>query len=149
MTSKKKALAVVALTAVLSAGGLGLAAFAAENQGGDAQEQAAIASAKITMQQAISIAEQSAGGKSTGSGIESQDGTAIYYDVTVDKGGTPQKVLVDMQTGKVVSVVAENGTEGAEGAEGTEANDGNEANEGPETNEQNEGQGSQGNGKQG
>ncbi len=146
MTSKKKTLAVVALTAIVSVGGLGLAAFAAENQGGDAQEQAAVANAKITMQQAISIAEQSAGGKSTGSGVESQDGTAIFYDITIDKAGTPQKVLVDMQTGKVVSVVAENG---AEGAEGTETNDGNEGNEGPETNEQNEGQENQGNGKQG
>ena len=149
MTSKKKALAVVALTAIVSAGGLGLAAFGAENQGGDAQEQAAIANAKITMQQAISIAEQSAGGKSTASGIESQDGKAIYYDVTIDKAGTPQKVLVDMQTGKVVSVVAENGTEGNEGAEGTETNDGNEGTEGPESNEQNEGQDNQNNGKQG
>ncbi len=146
MTSKKSALAVVALTAIVSVGGVGLAALAAENQGGDAQEQAAIANAKITMQQAISIAEKSAGGKSTGSGIENQNGSTVYYDVTVDKAGTPQKVLIDMQTGAVVSVVAENGDEGAEGAE---TNDGNEGNESAETNEQNEGQESQGNGKQG
>jgi len=145
----KKTLIISALMAIVSIGGLSAGAYSAENQGVDAQEQVAIANAKITMQQAISIAEQSVGGKSTGSGIESQDGKAVFYDVTIEKAGKPQKVLVDMQTGKVVSVVAENGTEGAEGAEGTEANDGNEANEGPETNEQNEGQGSQGNGKQG
>ena len=150
MTSKTKILSIVALTAIGSAGALAMTAFAAENQGdNNAQEQAAVANAKITMQQAISIAEQSAGGKSTGSGVESQDGTAIYYDVTIDKAGTLQKVLVDMQTGKVVSVVAENGTEGAEGAETNDGNEGNEANEGPETNEQNEGQQNQGNGKQG
>ena len=142
----KKTLIISALMAIVSIGGLSAGAYSAENQGVDAQEQVAIANAKITMQQAISIAEQSVGGKSTGSGIESQDGKAVFYDVTIEKAGKPQKVLVDMQTGKVVSVVAENGIEGAGGAETKE---GDEANEGTETDEQNEGQENKGNGKKG
>jgi len=142
----KKTLIISALMAIVSIGGLSAGAYSAENQGVDAQEQVAIANAKITMQQAISIAEQSVGGKSTGSGIESQDGKAVFYDVTIEKAGKPQKVLVEMQAGKVVSVVAENGIEGAGDAETKE---GDEANEGPETDEQNEGQENKGNGKKG
>jgi hypothetical protein len=48
--------------------------------------------------QAMTAAEQKVGG-TTATGIENQDGTAIYYDITVDKAGVPQKVLVDDDDG--------------------------------------------------
>ena len=82
--------------------------FAAETEGADgAKEKAAIAAAKVSLPQAIATAEKEVGGKSTANGIENQDDTAIYYDITVNKTGVDQKVLIDMQIGKVVSVAVE------------------------------------------
>ena len=120
MTPKQNLAAVAAVALLTVLGGLGVSANAAESAGDDAQEQAAIANAKITQCQAIAIAEQAAGGKSTASGIENEDGKTISYEITVDKAGTPQKVLVDMQTGKVVSMVAEKAGDGEEGEDGKE-----------------------------
>jgi len=108
MTNSKVKLITAAMGAMALAAGLGTAIAATETEGTDGpKEKAAIAAAKVTLQQAIATAEQAAGGKATANGIENQDDTNIYYDITVDKGGTPQKVLVDMQTGKVVSVAVE------------------------------------------
>ncbi len=93
----------VAIATILIAGVAG-SAMASDREDADGpQERAALAAAKITRQQAIAAAEQSIGGKAIRNGIENRDGRAIYYDVTVDKGGTPHKVLVDMQSGRVVS----------------------------------------------
>ena len=105
--------------------GLGTGAMAASEAagGGDQQELAAVASARITLQQATAIAEKETGGKATASGIDNENGVTTY-DVTIDQGGAPKQVLADLQTGKVVKVAAETGAEGAEGAEGPETNDG-------------------------
>ena len=101
--------------------GFGAAAMAANEPpgSGDPQELAAVANAKVTLQQATVIAEKETGGKATASGIDNENGV-VSYDVTIDQAGASKQVLIDMQTGKVVKVVAETSGEGAEGTEGTE-----------------------------
>ena len=110
--------------AALAAGviGIGVAAtgatgYAKEQQESATNEAAILASAKITMAQAIAAAEQQAGGKAVGSGIEDQDGT-VYFEVEVVKDNTRQKVLVDPQTGKVVKTVAADNEDNENGREG-------------------------------
>ena len=117
--------------------GIGSAALAAseQNANNDPQELAAVANAKITPQQATAIAEKETGGKATASGIDNENGV-VNYDVTINQAGARKQVLVDMQTGRVVKVAEETGSEGAEGDEATE---------GPETNDDGPGQQNEGN----
>ena len=104
--------------------GLGVTVLApdARARGGDAKEQAAMAGAKITKQQAMVIAEKATGGKAIKAGVENEGGV-VSYEVKIDLAGVRKEVLVDMQTGRVIKVSAdedneagaENETEGAEG----------------------------------
>jgi len=74
----------------------------------DAAENAAIASATITLQQATQTAEAAAGGKAVESGIDDDDDGMYYYKVEVRAAdGTEKKVLIDMKTGKVVKIKAD------------------------------------------
>ena len=71
-----------------------------------------LSSAKISMSQALTAAEQATGGKAVGTGIEDQVGT-IHFEVTILKDNARQKVLVDTQTGQVVkTVMADDDDEG-------------------------------------
>ena len=73
----------------------------------DAAEHAAIASATITLQQAIQAAEAATSGKAFDSGVD-DDGGMYYYKVEVlAADGTESKVLIDMKTGKVVKTEAD------------------------------------------
>lgn len=101
----RRKLLTAALAGVIVSGAIAgsVAAYARNNE--QATDEAAImANAKITMTQAIAAAEQQAGGKAVGTGIEDQDGT-VYFEVQVIKDGARQEVLVDPQTGKVVKTV--------------------------------------------
>jgi uncharacterized membrane protein YkoI len=83
------------------------AAFAGEI-GREAHQQSelnAIANAKTSLSQAIAAAEQETGGKAVDTGLENQDGT-LAYEVQIAKGNTVQKVLVDLDSGKVIKVTA-------------------------------------------
>ena len=74
----------------------------------DAAENAAIASATITLQQATQTAEAAAGGKAVESGIDDDDDGMYYYKVEVRAAdGTEKKVLIDMKSGKVVKIKAD------------------------------------------
>ena len=74
----------------------------------DAAENAAIASATITLQQATQTAEAAAGGKAVESGIGDDDDGMYYYKVEVRAAdGTEKEVLIDMKTGKVVKIKAD------------------------------------------
>ena len=74
----------------------------------DAAENAAIASATITLQQATRTAEAAAGGKAVESGVGDDDDGMYYYKVEVRAAdGTEKKVLIDMKTGKVVKIKAD------------------------------------------
>ena len=75
-------------------------------QDDERQEAAAVLNAKTSLAQAIAAAEQHTGGKAIDSGIENQNGKVIGYDVKVAKDNTVQKVIVDLNTGQVLKVVA-------------------------------------------
>lgn len=117
MTSTK--LRNLALAAAFAAGTLGTAgaAFARDSNNNQTNEAAIMATAKVSMAQAIAAAEQQTGGKAVGTGIEDQDGT-VFLEVQVLKNNQRQKVLIDPQTGNVVkTVVADNNDEGENGHE--------------------------------
>ena len=102
----KKIIPLVAAVAVAvtAAGGYALA----EKNGDDAAERAAIASASVTLSQAIQAAEAKTGGKAIESGVENEDGKILGYDVEVRLAdGSVKKVIVDMKSGQVVKVMAD------------------------------------------
>jgi uncharacterized membrane protein YkoI len=98
----------IAMVAVLAAGSVAGIASAANNKAGgeneSAQERAALINAKTSIAQAIAAAEQQTGGKAIDAGLENENG-AMAIAVEVAKDNTVQKVLVDLQTGKVLKVV--------------------------------------------
>jgi uncharacterized membrane protein YkoI len=101
--------------------GTAIGAFAANGAlaNDEQQEAAALLNAKTSLVQAITAAEQHTGGKAIDSGIEDQNGKVIAYDVKVIKGNTVQKVLVDIDTGKILEVT----TADAEHGNGEHEND--------------------------
>src|ERR1700704_6552537 len=104
----------IAMAAVIAVGSTVGVAHAANNDRGaneSAQELAALVNAKTTLAQAIAAAEQQTGGKAIDAGIENENG-AMAFAVEVAKDNTIQKVLVDLQTGKVLKVVAADNDDG-------------------------------------
>ena len=83
------------------------AAFAAnparEKEDNDQKAISAIQQAKTSLVQAITAAEQETGGKAIETGIENRDGI-LAYEITTAKGNTLETVLVDPDSGKVVTV---------------------------------------------
>ena len=77
----KKRVLPVALTALVATGAVGGLAFAQERREAD-KDAAAIANAKVTLQQAIATAEQQAGGRAVSADIEQERGaTRIEVEV--------------------------------------------------------------------
>jgi uncharacterized membrane protein YkoI len=105
----------IAMAAVIALGGAASVAYAAKHErGGEhegAQEIAAILNAKTSLVQAIAAAEQQTGGKAIDAGIENENGVTAFA-VEVAKDNSVQKVLVDLQTGKVLKVVAADNEQG-------------------------------------
>ena len=62
------------------------------------------ASARVTIAQAIAIAEQYVSGEAVGTGREYADGKPVFY-VEVLKYGQKRKVIVDLKSGQVVNDV--------------------------------------------
>lgn len=90
-----------ALAALVATGAAGGFAFA-EERGDAGQDAAALADAKVTLQQAIATAEQQANGRAVGADIKHERGTArIEVGVTGPQG--VETVLVDAQTGRVTA----------------------------------------------
>ena len=113
---KSKNLAIVALGAVL---GLSLitGAIARERWDEATDEARILSTAKVTLNQAVTAAEQATGGKAADTGIEDQNGV-VHFEVTILKDNARHKVLVDTQTGQVVKIVASK-----DGVDDGEAND--------------------------
>jgi uncharacterized membrane protein YkoI len=99
----------IAIAAAIALDGAASAVYAAKNEhGGErrgAHEIATILNAKTSLTQAIAVAEQQSGGKAIDAGVENENG-ATAFAVEVAKDNTIQKVLVDVQTGNVLKVVA-------------------------------------------
>lgn len=88
---------------VLALGG-GTAALAEDNGQETNHELSAVTNAKTSLSQAIAAAEQETGGKAVGAGLENQDGS-MAYEIEIAKGSL-QEVLVDLDSGKVIKVMA-------------------------------------------
>jgi uncharacterized membrane protein YkoI len=74
----------------------------AEAGHGEAADVAAMAGSKVTLVQAITTAEHSAGGPAIDAGLDSEHGTPAIAVAVAAKDGV-HTVLVDMATGKVVT----------------------------------------------
>lgn len=91
----------VALAALFAVGAAGGIAYA-KDSGQDAQDTAALAGMKVTLQQAIATAEQQAGGRAVGADMSQERGaTRIAVEVVGPQG--VKTVLVDAQTGQVTA----------------------------------------------
>jgi uncharacterized membrane protein YkoI len=103
------------MAAVIALGSTAGVAYAANNKRGgeneSTQERAALASAKISLAQAIATAEKESGGKAVDAGLENENG-AMAFAIEVAKDNVVQKVLIDLQTGKVLKVVAADNDDG-------------------------------------
>ncbi len=92
-----------ALALLLIAGSLGYAQ--AKDDGQDGRDAAALAGMKVTLTQAIAVAEQQAGGKAVGADVSQQGGTTrIAVEVAGPQG--VKTVLVDAQTGQASAAQA-------------------------------------------
>jgi len=126
----RKSTALGLVTALALGAGVAGTAFAdSGNNSGDQAEKQAIASASISLKEAMTIAEKKLGGTVEGSGIENQDGKAFFWYIEVrGADGKLNKVLVDMKTGKIAKAMADDGEH--ENGENGEDHDGNENSEG-------------------
>jgi uncharacterized membrane protein YkoI len=111
---RKSRIISAALVSVILLGGAAGGYAASEHKDDEAQEIAAVLNAKTSLADAIAAAERHTGAKAIETGIENENG-AIAYEVKVAKGNTVQDVLVDLNTGKVLTVkAADNEHEGHE-----------------------------------
>lgn len=98
---EKKRILPVALAATVIIGGAGNLALSKE-RGEAGHDAAALANAKVTLQQAIATAEQQAGGKAVGAGVDNENGIVrIAVEVASNQG--VRTVLVDPQSGQVTA----------------------------------------------
>jgi uncharacterized membrane protein YkoI len=95
---KTKRSVAVALAGALF---LGLAAPTFAANGGEAREETALQGTKLSLSQAISIAEHQTGGKAFDAGVDVDHGTPR---IVVETNGTNgvQTVIVDAESGQIV-----------------------------------------------
>jgi uncharacterized membrane protein YkoI len=101
-----KKLVPAAMLGIIAAGAPASAFADSEREVGEVNEATALAQANVTLQQAIAAAEQRTGAKAVAAGVENENGS-LFIAVEFFKDNTPQKALVDLQTGEVVKVVAD------------------------------------------
>lgn len=102
MYSNKLTLPALAMTLILVAGGT--AAFAKSGaDGSDNDAVADLANAKVTLVQAVTTAEQHAGGRATGAELETEKSKALYEVEVVSANKAVYDVTVDAGTGKVLA----------------------------------------------
>lgn len=126
------------LIAALTVGGVGTAlaqsssTTTAPAEQSDAMELAAREGAKVSLADAIAIAEKEGGGKAVDAGFEDENGSYVY-EVEVLGANGEQTVLVDANSGKVTKV-ARNADDNDDQDEGDEAAE-DEASENAEDND--------------
>lgn len=94
---------LAASAAILLVGGIAGTAFAFAEKNDEAQEAQALAQAKVTLVEAIQIAEKRAGGRGIDASLDDESGFKLY-EVEVLTGGNVENVRIDAQTGKVAKV---------------------------------------------
>lgn len=95
----KKYLAPIALAVLAAASATGITVFAAE-RGDNEKDAAMLATATVTLQQAVATAEQQAGGRAVSADLAQEKG-AVQYEVEVAGAQGVKTVLVDAKTGQV------------------------------------------------
>lgn len=75
----------------------------------DRAELSALQSAKVTLSQAVAMAEKHAGGKAIDAGLEERGGK-VAYEVEVVKNGAVETVLVDPASGQATPGPARSGS---------------------------------------
>ena len=104
---KSRRIVVVSVLAVAAA----TTAFAAESRrGGEAHEAVAYEQVKMTLADAIALAERQTGGKAVEATLEQEHGT-VSFEVEIMKDRAFQKVTIDARTGQVVSAKADHDQE--------------------------------------
>lgn len=95
------------IAGVLTAAALATTAvYADRREGGEGNEAAALAQAKVSLVQAITAAEQHVNGKAARAELEDENGKLVY-EVEVLAGNTFTDVKVDIATGQVMSAQAD------------------------------------------
>ena len=83
----------------------GIAGAAYAGSSDNTQEIAALGTAKVSLTQAIAVAEQTSGGRAINAGLNNENGVITYsVDVAKDKG--VQTLFVDMNTGRVAPAIS-------------------------------------------
>ena len=101
----------------------------AEFKGKEAKEQQLFSLAKISLTEAIKVAEQTIGGEAVEAELDDES-DAVQFEVEVLKDGKIQKVIVDGETGHILKVSLEDESlEDDENNEGVEDDESNEDNE--------------------
>jgi uncharacterized membrane protein YkoI len=96
---KSRRIVVVSVLAMAAA----TTAFAAESrQGSEADEVVAYEQVKMTLADAIALAERQTGGKAVEATLEQEHGT-VSFEVEIMKDRAFRKVTIDARTGQVVS----------------------------------------------
>lgn len=113
---KRQTITIAALALGIAAlGGTGVAVASADQGSGkseahegneDAREAQILAGARISLAQAVQVAESHTGMKAAEAEIDDEGGQA-YFEVSIGQGDQEKSVLVDTQTGKVAKVVAD------------------------------------------
>ena len=106
-----KRIVVLAVAGLIATGAAGRLGYAEEH--GDQGDVQALANSKISLSQAIATAEQKAGGKAVGAGVDNENEAArIAVEVASNQG--VKTVLVDPQTGQVTGTKTEGAHESEE-----------------------------------
>jgi len=104
---KSRRIVVVSVLAMAAA----TAALAGESrQGSEAHEAVAYEQVKMTLADAIALAERQTGGKAVEATLEQEHGT-VSFEVEIMKDRAFQKVTIDARTGQVVSTKADHDQE--------------------------------------
>ncbi|WP_051604149.1 PepSY domain-containing protein [Methylobacter tundripaludum] len=89
-------------------------AQASDSKEKDAKELQLFSQAKISLSEAIKVAEQKVGGKAMEAEID-DEASSVQFEIEVVKEGKVHNVLVDGNTGKVLKVsLSDESNEGAE-----------------------------------
>jgi len=100
---KPRKIVVVSVLAMAAA----TTAFAAESRrGGEAHEAVAYEQVKMTLADAIALAERQTGGKAVEATLEQEHGT-VSFEVEIMKDRAFRKVTIDATTGQVVASKAD------------------------------------------
>jgi uncharacterized membrane protein YkoI len=103
MNKKQNKMLKVMFAMLIMTGAVANVAEAGESKEKEAKELALFSQAKISLTEAIKIAEQNVGGKAMEAELDDESNT-IQFEIEILKDGKIHEVKVDGKTGKVLKV---------------------------------------------